>query len=373
MKSRFDQFLEDKKLEISTLGEKAVIPYLLEDWNKVEDLMYEGLAYKKSAARQFNLLERIVVLGNALKALSRLRKISNDGIYHINVLHRRDSGQHQVLDGQLVISTNLKGSHDDIIYIGSILAVISVLARQRKDRAQRWRLFDTLVRKLVIRKFDVTNLKSIRTCTYYDWFNLSLFSWANSNGIHTIERQHGLLYPHPYYSDLGIYSSFFPKRLEIWGDNWLVDNGFPSSVSNVVRHDLNNVSLAPKPIEYDFLVVGGCRLDIIHWITKNLRTNKVLYRPHPAEDLSVCNSLLSKNVEISNPINTSLSQDIFKCEKVLGVASTVLLECCLYNRPASLIPLQGSEYMETYGLKYFPMSSILPVEKFFTGAEIDAS
>lgn len=372
MKSRFDQFIEDKKLEISTLGEKAVIPYLLEDWNKVEEVLYEGLFYKNTAKRQFDLGGSFVILGDALKTLARLSKIRKDGVCHINVLHRRDCSQHRVLDGQLVISTNLKGSHDNILYIGSILTVISGLAGLRKDRARRWLIFDLLVRKLIIQKFDRTKIKSIQTCTYYDWFNLSLLYWANLNGIETIERQHGLLYPHPYYSDLGMDSCFFPRRLEIWGDNWLIDTGFRSSVGNVERADVNMISHTSNLSEYEFLVVGGCRLDILYWIAKNLCTPKVLYRPHPAEDLTVCNSLLPQNVTISSTTISSLMDDILKCDKVLGVASTVLIECCLYNRPASLIPLHGSEYMEKYGLKYFPDSSILPKDKFFVSAESDA-
>jgi hypothetical protein len=370
---RFEKFLRDKKEEIIKLGQKGVIPYLLEDWNKVEEELYQGSTYQKTGLQQFGIRESLYTLVNALRALSRLNKISKKPINSISVLHRRDRSEHDLSEGTLLVSTNISGAQEDILYIGSILAIVSGFSRLRKDRAARWSLFDYLVRKLIIQKFDSESLTAVYTCTYYDWFNLSLFTWANFKCINTIERQHGLLYPHPFYSDLSVGSDFFPKRLEIWGESWLIDKGFSSSISYVVRNDQKIVAAPLTFTEYEFLVIGGCRLDILYWITKNLPASKVLYRPHPAEDLSVCERLLPQNVKISNVKNTTLSDDILKCERVLGVASTVLIESCLYNRAVSLIPLQGSEYMVKYGLKFFPASSVLPREKFFINPDSSGS
>lgn len=373
MKLRFEEFIKEKNEEIVRFGDKAVIPYLLVDWNKVEEVLYQGSTYQKTVSQQFGIREALHTLANALIALSRLKNISKKPINNINVLHRRDRGKHDVREGELLISTNISGPHDDILYVGAILAIVAGLSRLRKDRAARWSLFDYLVRKLIIQKFDSESLTAVYTCTYYDWFNLSLFTWANSKRINTIERQHGLLYPHPFYSDLSVDSDFFPKKLEIWGESWLIDKGFSSSISYVVRNDQKIVAAPLTFTEYEFLVIGGCRLDILYWVTENLPASKVLYRPHPAEDLSVCERLLPQNVKISNTKDTPVMEDIFKCERVLGVASTVLIESCLYNRAVSLIPLQGSEYMVRYGLKFFPASSVLPTEKFFINPDSSAS
>lgn len=363
----FHCFIEKCREDILLEGDESVMPFLGERWNKIQSKHFGPFIFAdlRIGKQSFWALLRHLVL--AVKEFYRLIIFSKTTNYSgIEVFHRRVNISSSIQDPETIfisLNSEYKSSYKGTLYLGNLVSLISGLSKLLSSTHNtKWRVFDKLIRRIILSKLIYKNIVKVKTTTYYDWFNLSLVKFANENQIETIEKQHGILYPHPYYHNIGS-SVFSPSKIEIWGSGWVNPDLITKNYQ--IKRSYNLKRLNSDQIKYDYLIIGGCRLDIIKWMLNETELNfkKIIYRPHPAENYKIsCNYLENHNITISKK---SLNEDLAKSKFILSVNSTVLLESAFYKKGAALIPLPGHEFMFSYGLKIFPHFTVLPRKKFF--------